>query len=94
MWGQALDGERTGDSHLLAVLVGLVVEHLEVGVPFDGGVDLLPRHSLADVRVVGDRLQHDVRDPLVHEPMADVAGRRGRRESLGRELGLLRSTLD
>ena len=37
---QALDGERAGDPDLLLVLVGLVVEQLEVGVPLDRRVDL------------------------------------------------------
>ena len=43
---QALDGERPGDPHALLVLVGLVVEVLEVGLGRDGGVDLLlPRDA-------------------------------------------------
>jgi hypothetical protein len=38
---QALDGERAGDADLLLVLVGLVVEELELGLRGDRGVDLL-----------------------------------------------------
>ena len=39
----ALGGERPRDAHLVAVLVGLVVEVLVVGIGGDGGVDrLLP----------------------------------------------------
>jgi hypothetical protein len=43
-------------------------------VPLDGGVDVLAAHALDDVGVVGDRLQRDVLDPVVHEPVPDVAG--------------------
>jgi hypothetical protein len=38
---QALDRERTGYADLLLVLVGLVVEVLELGLGGDGLVDLL-----------------------------------------------------
>ena len=69
---QALDRERTGHADARRVLVGLVVEQLGVGVAADGGVDLGARHALADVGVVGDRLQRDVRDALVDEALADV----------------------
>ena len=37
----ALDGEGAGDSHLVLVLVGLVVEVFVVGLGRDGGVNLL-----------------------------------------------------
>ena len=72
---EALDGERAGDAHLPLVLVGLVVEQLVVGVPLDRRVDLLAAHAFLDVRVVGDRLQGDVLDSLVDEPVPDVVGR-------------------
>ncbi len=38
---EALDRERPADADALVVLVGLVVEHLGLGVAGDGGVDLL-----------------------------------------------------
>jgi hypothetical protein len=69
---QALHGERPGDADALRVLVRLVVEEFRVGVSADGGVYLLARHALADVRVVGDGLQRDVWDALVDEAAADV----------------------
>ena len=73
---EALDRERAGDADALVVLVGLVEEHLGVGVAGDGGVDLLARHALVDVGVVGDRLERDVRHALVDEALADVAAGR------------------
>ena len=78
---KALDRERPGHADARRVLVGLVVEQLGVGVTADGGVDLLARHALVDVGVVGDRLQHDVRNAPVDEALADVVGvtRGGRR---------------
>ena len=66
---EALDRERSGHADARGVLVGLVVEQLGVGVAADGGVDLRARHALADVGVVGDRLQRDVRDALVDEAL-------------------------
>ena len=63
------------DADALRVLVRLVVEQLGVGVAGDGRVDLLARHALADVGVVGDRLQGHVRDALVDEAAADVGCR-------------------
>ena len=85
---EALDRERPGHADARVVLVGLVVEQLGVGVTADGGVDLLARHALADVGVVGDRLQRDVRDALVDEALANVARvGRGRRRDAG-QLGL------
>ena len=44
----ALGGERPGDAHLGAVLVGLVVEVLVVGIGGDGGVDLLLAGDASD----------------------------------------------
>jgi hypothetical protein len=38
---EAFDGERPGDADGLLVLIGLVVEVLEVGLGGDGGVDFL-----------------------------------------------------
>ena len=86
---QALDRERPGDANLLLVLVGLVVEQLELGVPADRRVDLLPAHALLDVGVVGDRLERDVLDSLVDEPVADVVRDLGRRQRRARQLALL-----
>ena len=45
------------NADFLLVLVGLVVEDLEVGVPLDRCVDLLAGHPLLDVGVIRDRLQ-------------------------------------
>ena len=42
----------------------------------DRGVDLRTAHTLVDVGVLGDRLQGDMRYPLVHEALADVAAGR------------------
>ena len=86
---ETLDGERPGDPDLLLVLVGLVVEHLEVGVPLDRGVDLLAGHAFLDVGVVRDRLQRDVLDALVDEPLPDVIGELWRGSGLRRERLLL-----
>jgi len=66
---ERLDGEGTGDAHGPLVLVGLIEEELLVGVASDGGVDLLARQALADVGVLGDRLEGDVRDAAVDEPL-------------------------
>ena len=73
MRAERFDGERPGHADRLLVLVGLVVERFGLGVPGDGRVDLLPRHAFADVRVVGDGFQRDVRHALVDEALADVA---------------------
>jgi hypothetical protein len=40
MRAQALDGERPGDAHLLPVLIGPVIEILELRLGGDRGVDL------------------------------------------------------
>ena len=91
---QGLDRERPRHPHLLLVLVRLVVEQLEVGVPRDRLVDLLPAHPLLDVRVVRDRLQRDVRHPLVDEPTPNVVRRSARSAAaVAVQLRLLRSPL-
>ena len=64
---------------VLVVLVGLVVQRFRCRHAGDGRVDLLARHALLDVRVVGDALERDVRHAPVDEALADVA--------LGRVLG-------
>jgi hypothetical protein len=38
---EALDGERPGDADRLSILIGFVIEVLELGLGGDGGVDLL-----------------------------------------------------
>ncbi len=81
-WGDRLstvNGPRHADD--LLVLVGAVEQGLGLGVAGDRGVDLLARHALADVRVLGDRLQGHVRHALVHEAAADVVA--GGRERAG-----------
>ncbi len=52
--GETFDGERTSHPDTLGVLVGLVVEHLGVGVASDCGVDLGTTHTFPDVGVIGD----------------------------------------
>jgi hypothetical protein len=89
---QALDRERSGDADLLDVFIGLVVEHLEIGVTLDRSVDLVAAHTLDDVGVVGDRLQGDVLHPLVHKPLADVAPTFADRQRRASELLLLGAT--
>lgn len=69
---QALDRERAGQPHLVLVGVGLVVEGLGIGVETDRRVDLVVGYALDDVGVVLDRLQGDVRDLLIDEPLADA----------------------
>src|SRR6266508_197681 len=54
-------------------------------MPADRSVDLLPAHALLEVWVVGDRLEHDVLDPLVPTPLTDIVtdlrgGQRHRRQ--------------
>ncbi len=73
MWRQALDGERPAHPDTLVVLIGLVVERLEVGVSCNRVVYLLPAHALPDVGIVGDRPERDVRYPPVDEALADIA---------------------
>ncbi len=88
---EAFDRERAGHTHALVVLVRLVVERFGVGVAGDGRVDLLARHPFVDIRVVGDRLERDVRHALVDEAFADVvAGRIAR----WRRAGQFRFLLD
>jgi hypothetical protein len=41
MRGKALDGEGSGDAHLLVVFVGLVIEIFRIGFGGDRGVDFL-----------------------------------------------------
>ena len=92
---QALDRERPGDPNLLRVLVGLVVEQLELGVPPDRRVDLFAAHAFLDVRVVGDRLQRDVLHSLVDESVPDVVRHLGRRQVACADSSLsLATTLD
>ncbi|MDQ3698980.1 MAG: hypothetical protein M3373_13315 [Gemmatimonadota bacterium] len=86
---QALDGERACDAQLPVVLVWLV-EYLPVGVPGDGGVDLLARHPLANVGIVADALEGAVWDSPVDEPLANVAVDPVARRDLAGELGFLR----
>ena len=61
---EALDGEGTGDADLLLVLVGLVVEVLELGLGGDGGVDLLLPGD-AGLPPVGVQLLRSLRPRLV-----------------------------
>ena len=70
---EAFDGERAGDADLAVVLVGLVEQEFSVGVFGDGGGDLRASLPLLDVRVVGDRLERDVRHTLVDEALLNVA---------------------
>ena len=72
MGRQALDRERPRHADDLLVLVRSVEERLGLGVAGDGGVDLLARHALVDVGVLGDRLEGHVRHALVDEAAADV----------------------
>src|SRR4051812_25063597 len=91
MWRQALDGEGSGDSDDLPILVRAIEQDLGLGVGSDRAVDLLARHALVDVRVLGNRLQGHVRNALVYEAASNVAGhRRDRtRRQLTVELSLL-----
>jgi hypothetical protein len=73
MGRQALHREWPAHPHGLVVFIGLVVERFGVGVAGDGGVDLLARHALLDIRVVGDGFERDVRHSLVDEALFDVA---------------------
>ena len=82
---EALDRERAGDADGLVVLIRLVVQRLRLGMAGDGRVDLLPRHALLDVRVVGDGLERHVRHTLVDEALADVALGLVRRRDLAGE---------
>ncbi len=75
MGRQALDRERARHADDLAVLVRSIEQGLGLGVAGDRGVDLLAAHALADVGVLGDRLEGHVRDALVDEAAADVARR-------------------
>jgi len=84
---QALDGERPGYPDDLRVDVRAVEQDFRVGVAGDRGVDLGAGHALADLGVLGDRLESHMRDALVHEALADVALGRAERRSSG-ELGL------
>ena len=82
---QALDGEPPGDPHLPAVFERLVNEQFGLGVTGDGSVNFVATHALPDIGILRDRLQRDVRNPLVDEPLLDVAsiaisGRRVARE--------------
>jgi hypothetical protein len=70
---QALDGERAGDADAFRVLVRLVVQEFGFGVAGDGRVNLLARHPLADVGVVGDGFERHVRDATIDEASADVS---------------------
>src|SRR5665647_1888141 len=85
---ETLDRERPRHADARGVLVGLIVEQLGVGVAAYGGVDLLARHALADVGVIGDRLQRDVWNALVDQALADVVSvGRNRQRDTG-QLGL------
>src|SRR5262249_35648612 len=82
---QAFDGERPGHADNLPVLIGLGIEDFGVGMPANGGVDLLAGHALLDVWVVGDALERDVWHALVDETLADVAlGRSVSRKDAGK----------
>jgi hypothetical protein len=78
-----------GHLPVLEVEAALVVD----GMPqrLQDFLELLPDD--VDLGVVRDRLQGDVRDPLVDEAMADVAVGRGRRRCRARDLGLLELAL-
>jgi len=70
--GHRLDGERTADAGFLLVHEGLIVERLLRRVAGDGGVDLLARHALLDVRVIGDGLERHMRHGFVFEAASDA----------------------
>jgi hypothetical protein len=88
---KTLDRERSCDAHDLAILVRPVEQDLRLCMAGDRGIDRLAGHALADVGVLGDRLQGYMRHALVDEAAAQVAGRR--RDRRGRhgpgKLGLL-----
>jgi hypothetical protein len=76
--GHGFNRERARNPHAALVDIGLIVERFLIRVASNRDrVNLLPCHALANLRIVGDGFQRDVRHALVAKSAPDPLFRMG-----------------